>query len=213
MDSVIQPRYLETIQTENDCMFCIKPVGPTYISYVNSDCKFGYFNCGLCTLVAEQTMDLWHDISNFIPPQRLVFVRVENNCMFCVDPSGPSYGRFIDDEAKYGYTFCGKCNSSVNRTMELWETYFAYGRTKYLQDKDIKIKRSSGIVEPGWKIDSPFVGYAPCGNEIIHCYNHSQNLVRWCKINDIIELNPFEKPVCQDNKPVLDDGRLSPISE
>ena len=213
MDTVIQPRRLESTYNEHNCMFCIKPVGPTFISFIDAECKFGYFNCGLCTLATEQAMDLWHDIINFIPPQRLVMVRIENNCMFCQYPTGPSYGRFVDDEAKYGYIHCDKCMSSVNRTMELWDTYFAYGRVKYLQGQDIKVKRSSGAVDSGWKIDSPFIGYAPCGSEIIHCFNKEENLVRWCKVDDIMELNPLEKPVFESNKPVYDDGRLSPISE
>ena len=187
---------------------------------MDTEYKFGYFNCGLCTLALENAMDIWQDISNFIQPQRLVFVRIENNCMFCQHPTGPAYGRFVDGEAKYGYVYCDKCESSVIHTMELWGKYFAYGRANYLQGQDIKIKRSSGIVDSGWKIDSPFIGYAPCGSEIIHCFNYTQNLTRWCLIDDIIALNPIMKPVCnmekpvyENDKPVFDDSRLSPIYE
>jgi len=202
MDTIIQPRLLDDVQNENECMFCIKPVGSTYINYVDTECKYGYFNCGLCTLALENAMDLWHDIINFIHPQRLVFVKIERNCMFCQYPTGPSYGRFVDVESMYGYTYCGKCISSVDRTMELWNTYFAYGRVKYLKDKEIKIKRSSGEIENGWKIDSPLIGYGPCGNEIIYCSNYKLNLTRWCSVDDIIELNQFEKLVCYFEKPV-----------
>lgn len=195
METVIKPRRLDSIEIENNCMFCIKPMGPTYINYVDTDCKFGYFNCGLCTLAVENAIDVWQNIINFIPPQRLVLVRIENNCMFCQNPIGSSYGRFVDDEAKYGYIHCSECESPVNHTMELWNKYFAYGRVKYLKDKEIKIKRSSGDIEGGWKIDSPFISYAPCGNEIIHCSNYAQSLSRWCLIDDVIKLNPIIKPV------------------
>ena len=213
MNSVIQPRHLESIHNENDCMFCIKPVGPTYITYVDTNYKFGYYNCGLCTVAVESAMDIWHDINNFIPPQRLVMVRIENNCMFCENPTGSAYGRFVDTEAKYGYIYCDKCESSVNRTMELWSTYFAYGRVKYLQECDIKIKRSSGIIENGWKIDSPFIGHGPDWDELIHCSNYTLNLTRWCLVDEIIRLNPMEKPVCNSEKPVFEDERLNPIFE
>jgi transcription elongation factor Elf1 len=213
MDTVIRPQQLNSIKTENACMFCIKPLGSTYINYIDCEDNLGYFNCGLCTLAMENALELWYDLSNFVNPERLVFVRIENNCMFCEHPTGPAYGRFVDIEAKYGYIYCDKCESSADKTMELWNKYFAYGRVNHLQDKDIKIIRSSGIVESGWKIYSPFIGYGLCRNEIIHCYNPAESLTRWCLIDDIIELNPIEKPVCEDNKPVSDVERLSPIFE
>lgn len=209
MNNIIQPVSLDTIQLENNCMFCIKPEGHTYVNCVDTDTNLGFYNCGLCTLAVEKAIDLWHDINNFIYPQTLTFVRVVNNCMFCKYPIGQAYGRFVDDEAKYGYTYCNKCESSVDRTMELWNTYFAYGRAKYLHDKEIKIKRSSGEIESGWKLYNPIIGYDNYGNELIHCINYRHNLTKWCLIDDIIKMNPE----CGYKKSVYNNGRLSPIFE
>jgi hypothetical protein len=131
----------------------------------------------------------YNQLNNFIAPQRLVYVKIENNCMFCQYPEGPVYGRYVDIEANYGYIHCNKCHANAEDMVNIWNIYFAYGRVKYLKNEIIKIKRSSGLIESGWRINSPLVLHDCNNNEIIHCMNDEKIIFRWCLVNDLIELN------------------------
>jgi len=132
-------------------------------------------------------------MTEIINPQRLVFIQTENNCMFCDKPKGPSYSYYVSLTDKMGFLACGKCKEKADETLENWHANLAYGKARYLKDKIIKIKRSSGEIEDGWSLDNPLTGVDNRGIEVIHCYHEKTDLGRWCKLKEILELNPPEE--------------------
>lgn len=125
-----------------------------------------------------------------VSPQRLVFIQTENNCMFCEKPKGPSYSYYVSLVDKMGFLACGKCKEKANEALDQWHANLAYGKARYLKDKIIKIKRSSGEIEDGWSLDNPLTGVDNRGIEVIHCYQEKTDMGRWCKLSEILELNP-----------------------
>ena len=139
-------------------------------------------------------------MTDTVQPQRLVFMHFENNCMFCEKPKGPSYSYYVSLTDKMGFLSCGKCKDKANETLDNWHTNLAYGRARYLKDKKIKIKRSSGEIEDGWTLDNPLTGVDNRGIEVIHCYYEKEDIGRWCKLKEILELNPPEDDVSSANE-------------
>jgi ribosomal protein S27AE len=129
-------------------------------------------------------------MTEIINPQRLVFIQTENNCMFCEKPKGPSYSYYVSLTDKMGFLACGKCKDKGNEALDQWHLNIAYGKARYLKDKIIKIKRSSGEIEDGWSLDNPLTGVDNRGIEVIHCYNQKEDIGRWCKLKEILDLNP-----------------------
>lgn len=125
-----------------------------------------------------------------IHPQRLVWIQMGDNCMFCPDPKGRSYSTYVDLESKMGYICCENCQEKMKTTAEFWRENKAYGKANYLKNRtDLKIKRSSGVIEEGWRLDNPFYKYDDAGRITIHCYNETQNIGKWCYMDDVLELN------------------------
>ena len=129
-------------------------------------------------------------LPNYITPTRLVMIYCQDNCMFCEDPKGPSYMKYVHLEEKLGYIYCKNCQGSADEAIEYWTNNVAYGKANYLQHRDIQIRRTSGEIESGWEVYNPFVYTNEEGLDKIQCYNKTQNLCRWCKLDDILELNP-----------------------
>jgi transcription elongation factor Elf1 len=184
--NTISPKRLDM---EHKCMFCQSTTAPIYYHYLCKENDLGYINCSNCIPTLEYTLTAYRELNNFITPQRLVYVKIENNCMFCVNPVGPVYGRYVDIESNYGYIHCNKCPLIAEQMVNTWNKYIAYGRVKYLKNATIKIKRSSGVVESGWRINGPMVIHDFSGNEIIHCVNQDNTIYRWCSINELMNLN------------------------
>ena len=132
-------------------------------------------------------------MTEIINPQRLVFIQTENNCMFCEKPKGPSYSYYVSLVDKMGFLACGKCKEKANEALDDWHANLAYGKARYLKDKKIKIKRSSGEIEDGWSLDNPLTGVDNRGIEVIHCYQEKEDIGRWCKLKEILDLNPPEE--------------------
>jgi len=126
----------------------------------------------------------------YICPRRLVMIKIQNNCMFCENPQGPSYIIYVYPEELVGYIYCANCKDSAVECSKYWNNNVAFGKANYLKEKDIQIKRTSGIIESGWKLSNPFITFNPKGMETIHCYNKTQDLGRWCNLVDILDLNP-----------------------
>ena len=126
----------------------------------------------------------------YICPRRLVMIKIQNNCMFCENPQGPSYIIYVYLEELVGYIYCANCKDSAVECSKYWNNNVAFGKANYLKEKDIQIKRTSGIIESGWKLSNPFIRTNPKGMETIHCYNKTQDLGRWCNLVDILDLNP-----------------------
>jgi len=110
--------------------------------------------------------------------------------MFCEDPKGPSYMNYVHLEEKIGYIYCKNCQASADEAREYWMNNVAYGKANYLKNRNIQIRRTSGDIESGWEVYNPFIYTDNEGIDKIHCYNKTQGVVRWCKLEDILELNP-----------------------
>ena len=131
-------------------------------------------------------------LSEPIYPQRLVMMKSQNNCMFCVNPVGEAYVYTIDAVNRLGYVCCGRCTHLALDAVNTWHADLAYGPANYLKNRDLIVKRNSGVEETGWKLDNPVIGIDENLNEVIHCYNAFQNLGKWCLLADILKLNPRE---------------------
>jgi hypothetical protein len=110
--------------------------------------------------------------------------------MFCPDPQGESYITYVDLTSKMGYISCNECREKMMEAVEFWKTNRAYGKANYLQDRDIKIKRSNGDIESGWRLNNPFINTSDEDQTTIHCYNESKNIGKWVLLDSILELNP-----------------------
>ncbi len=122
-----------------------------------------------------------------IYPRRLVFLQL--GCMFCADPQGPTYVTHVSLEDKMGYMACGECTEKMQAAVEFWRTHRAYGAANHLKERtDLKIRRSNGDIEDGWRLNNPLVRYDD-GKVTIRCYNPEKNLERWCQMDTILELN------------------------
>lgn len=137
-------------------------------------------------------------MENIYHPRRLTFIQVEDMCMFCDYPKGITLTYMVCPELLMGYISCPNCVSKAEEAIKIWNEQLSYGRLHYLKDKDIRIKRSSGDIEYGWKMDNPII----CFNrdnlrETIHCYNEALDIGKNCYVDDLLILNPpqsqFEK--------------------
>lgn len=130
--------------------------------------------------------DAIHDIH----PRRLVMLSLGNNCMFCKDPKGESYTTYVALVEKLGYISCSDCRDKMRTVADFWRTHRAYGQANHLKDRtDLKIKRSNGDIDSGWRLNNPFVHKEYDGTITIHCYNATQNISKWCPMESILELN------------------------
>ena len=129
-------------------------------------------------------------MSDYIHPRRLVWLQVSDNCMFCSEPKGQSYMTYVALEARMGYISCESCREQMETAVEFWRTHKAYGQANHLKDQiDLKIKRSNGLMEGGWRLNNPLVSFADDGRTTIHCYNETQNIGKWCYMDDVLEWN------------------------
>ena len=131
-----------------------------------------------------------HDVDK-PSPRRLTFIHTLNSCQFCSNPIGPVYTHCIT--YYIGFVSCELCNDKATSAMKEWMKLHAYGRLRHLKDMNIKIKRSSGVIESGWKLHSPFIKIDNNNIEYIECissYNTHEPLVtRNCYVDSILELN------------------------
>ena len=133
-----------------------------------------------------------------IYPRRMTMIQMGNNCMFCENPQGDSYMKYVSLEDKMGYIFCKECrdNGNVDKNMDIWNNHLSYGKAHYLKGRDIKIERSprpgdtNGFIESGWKLNNPVTSINCNFDEVIHCYNEELDLGKWCLIETIMKLNP-----------------------
>lgn len=121
-------------------------------------------------------------------PQRLVMFACENNCMFCTKPKGPSIVAYVDVRENMGFITCDLCKEKMEDAIKLWDEKEAYGKVRYLKDSIIKIKRTSGEIDDGWKLGSPFIKFDQI--DWVYCVDYTRDLQKWCQVEDIIRLNP-----------------------
>ena len=122
-------------------------------------------------------------------PQRMTMFRVSNNCMFCTEPKGQVYECYVYLQEKCGYYSCGNCRDKLQAAVKQWNEQLAFGRANRLQNRDIFIKRKSGEMQLGWRLNNPFVSMHE-ERETLHCVNAELGLVRWCYIDDLLIWNP-----------------------
>lgn len=124
-------------------------------------------------------------------PQRLVMFSIEDNCMFCEKPKGPSSVTYVHLRDNIGFISCGLCKEKMKESVQVWIKKEAFGRVRYLKNSIIKIKRSSGEIDDGWVIDSPYIMLEQRSQkELVYCVDEIRHLQRWCSVDEIIELNP-----------------------
>ena len=108
--------------------------------------------------------------------------------MFCEEMACLTHYTYLPD--RMGFMSCIKCQALMEQGVKNYYDTQAFGPANYLSGQTIKIKRSSGIVESGWILDNPFTSLTTEGEEMIHCYQAETNSGRWCRLTEIIELNP-----------------------
>lgn len=132
-----------------------------------------------------------------IKPQRLTFLQAENNCQFCDNPKGPIYCHYTCNGSKMGFVTCEKCCEAGKCAVNMYMKHFAYGEANYLINKTFQIKRSSGKIESGWKLDPWYTFVDRIWDEnrkvegnAVYCSNYNDTVSKCILISDLIELNP-----------------------
>jgi hypothetical protein len=123
-------------------------------------------------------------------PFRLVMIKCKDFCQFCPHPSGDVYSHYINFEYKYGFLSCTLCCNKAEVAIGEWFKTKAYGTANHLQDRKIKVSRSSGIVEPDWVLDksNPFVELVE-GHSCVHVIKSDKTLAKWFKVDVLVDLN------------------------
>jgi hypothetical protein len=119
-------------------------------------------------------------------PQRLAFCAMK--CMFCDGTACLTQYIYLPD--RMGFMSCVSCQDRMAQAVKCYHETQAYGPANYLSGQKITIMRSNGTRESNWILDNPFTSLTPNGEEMIHCYHAQNNLGRWCRLSEILELNP-----------------------
>jgi transcription elongation factor Elf1 len=123
-------------------------------------------------------------------PKRLAWVQDEDICMFCENPKGSSLTNYVCMDEKLGYISCVNCEQKMEEAVKLWHKHYDIN---HLKNTDIKIKRSSGEIESGWRLLNPItINSDDAQIQKIYCINETEQLTKWCRIDDILSLNPRE---------------------
>ena len=135
--------------------------------------------------------------NEMIHPRRLVMVQSEDNCMFCPHPKGESVSTYVDIMNKLGYISCLPCQAKMEEAVKAYDKRVSMERVAHLRNKEFCIRRSSGEVEGGWSLMLQPITFDPfTQKEVILCsrchpYQAGKDIVRWCFLDDILQLNPF----------------------
>ncbi len=123
-------------------------------------------------------------------PFRLVMIKCKDFCQFCPYPSGDVYSHYINFDYKFGFLSCTECCEKAEAAIVDWFGTKAYGAANHLQNREIKISRSSGIFESGWILDksNPFVELVE-GFNCVHVIKSDNTYTKWCKLDELVELN------------------------
>jgi hypothetical protein len=142
-------------------------------------------------------MSLHNTIDNFnlpVQPRHLTFLKCSDDCSFCENPKGQTYIHYISIFEKSGYLSCENCIEKGKYHVANWFETKAFGKANRLQNKNIKIKRSSGIIESDWKLDKNFPStFDHCNGQMyVYCINDTLQIEKCCSIDELLELNPHE---------------------
>lgn len=133
----------------------------------------------------------YFDKTNTKPqPFRLVMIKASENCQFCENPEGGVYCHIICHYNDYGFVSCQKCYNKGEQRKNEWYNEEAFGRANHLKKMDIKIMRSSGQVESGWKLNDyqPMVEIID-NEDCVNCVHETKKISRYCSIDNLLDLN------------------------
>jgi hypothetical protein len=123
-------------------------------------------------------------------PKRLAWIQDTDICMFCKDPKGSSSTYACADNTM-GFICCANCESKMEEAIIKWNNHYDI---RYLMNADnLRIRRSSGEIEEGWRMFNPI--NINCDDPLqkrIFCVNENKELTKWCKLDDLMKLNPLE---------------------
>ncbi len=122
-------------------------------------------------------------------PQRMTMFQIADNCMFCQDPKGSVFESYVYLPEKAGYYSCGNCRDKLRAAVKYWNEHLAFGRANRLGQQEIFIKRQSGEMQSGWRLNNPFVSMHE-ERETLQCVNSELSLARWCYVDDLLIWNP-----------------------
>lgn len=127
-----------------------------------------------------------------IKPIRLVLFVGYNNCHFCDNPQGPCRLHYVSWNDRAGFISClnPTCLKNAEKAVIYWERNYAYGRANFLRNTSLFVKRSSGIVEPGWCLSKTDTIVIDSKNgDCVVCCNLTKNLTKLVNIDELIQLN------------------------
>jgi len=125
-----------------------------------------------------------------IYPRRLVFMHFTDVCMYCDNPKGEAYVSYVYLEDKIGYIACILCKEKLAESVKIWKEELAYDKANYLKNSNIKIRRSDNSIESGWRLCNPVLSIDDNKCGLLQCINEERKIYKWCKLDDILELNP-----------------------
>ena len=129
-------------------------------------------------------------------PMRMTFIQTQNFCQFCKfctpprEPEGAVFANYISMQMNFGFVSCTLCSDTAKEAKAEWISKEAFGKANHLKNTDIKIRRSSGIIESGWRLNekNPLVipfDFVDC----VECIDSTHTITRYSSINELLELN------------------------
>ena len=138
-------------------------------------------------------------LQNKPQPMRMTFIQTQNLCQFCKfctpprEPEGAVFANYISMEMNFGFVSCTLCLDTAKEAKAEWISNEAFGKANHLKNTDIQIRRSSGLIESGWRLYDKNPLVIPFDSfECVECIDSTHTITRYCKINELLELN---KPI------------------
>ena len=125
--------------------------------------------------------------------RRLTFIPM-NDCDFCknVQTPGP-YMHYLSLVTKNGWASCAneRCKQRGRDAITDFMATKAFGRANHLQDRPIKIKRTSGQMDDDWVLEKTFpeVQRSSTGEEKVCVTKLGADLEKWVPVNNILSWN------------------------
>ena len=127
---------------------------------------------------------------------RLTFIQTTNFCQFCKfctpprEPEGAVFAHYISMELKMGFVSCTLCSDTAEEAKAEWNEKEAFGKANHLKNTDINIRRSSGLIESGWRLHDKNPCVIPFDSiDCVECIDSTNTITRYCKIDELLELN------------------------
>ena len=125
--------------------------------------------------------------------RRLTFISM-NACDFCdkVETPGP-FMYYISFETKNGWVACSNeaCKKKGEAAVDRFMRTQAYGKANHLRGKYIKVKRTSGQIEDGWKLSTMSTEPMTDHNEVerVCVVDKTGEIEKWVSTQKLVEWN------------------------